>query len=588
MVKHFEGDRTSEVFANFMLYTKQVWFANGIHHHYSNNKFAATITSAQLKQLVSETPKGEFPLEQGQTVEQLLASIDDAIFNPDFDAKKVNKAKGADKVKDSAVNFYKNLTEKEVVDFYAAKKDVNDKTPPSYGLNSQLVKQADGTIIERVWKVGGMYSAAIEQVVHWLEKAVTVAENEQQRKSFELLIKYYKSGDLKDFDEYSIAWVGDSNSAVDVINGYIEVYNDPLAYRGSFESVVSVRNPEATKTIAAIAKKAQWFEDNMPMDAAFKKEKVTGITGKSIIVVMEAGDASPSTPIGINLPNANWIRAQHGSKSVSLGNIVHAYAQAKGKSLSEFAWNKDEIARVKKYGAIASELHVDMHEVIGHASGKINDGVGTPKETLKQYSSTLEEARADLVGLHYVMDPMLVEIGVSPSVDIGKAAYDNYIRSGLMQQLQRLKPGEDIEEDHMRNRQLIAALAFERGAKDNVIEKRVRDNKTYFVVNDYKNLRVIFGGILAEIQRIKSEGDYEAAELLVETYGVKVDKALHEEVLARYSKLDVAPYSGFVNPILTAIMDGDKIVDVKASYAKDFESQMLNYAKTYSFLPNKN
>jgi len=587
IVKFYEGDRESDVFQKFMLYTKQMWFANGIHHHYSNNKFVATFTAEELKTLVNKSPSENFPLENGQTLDDLLASINSAIFDPTFDAKKVNKAKGVDKIAESAVNFYQNLTEKEVTDFYAAKKNGKDLTPPSYGLNSQLVK-VDGKIHERIWKVGGMYTEAIEQVVYWLEKAITVSENNEQKSSLEKLVKYYQTGDLADFDDYSIAWVKDVNSDIDVINGFIEVYSDPLAYRGSFESVVSIRNPEATIKIATIAKKAQWFEDNMPMDAAFKKKEVKGITGKSIVVVMESGDASPSTPIGINLPNANWIRSQHGSKSVSLGNIVHAYAQAKGKSLEEFAWDSAEIDRSKLYSSIAGELHTDMHEVIGHASGKINDGVGTPKETLKQYSSTLEEARADLVGLYYMMDPMLVEIGVSPTVDIGKASYDSYIRGGMMQQLQRLKPGEDIEEDHMRNRQLIAAWAFEKGASDKVIERRARDDRTYFVVNDYEKLRGLFGKLLGEIQRIKSEGDYSAAEHLVETYGVKVDQELHREVLARYKKLDLAAYGGFVNPILTPTIKDGEIVDVKISYAKSFKEQMMMYAKDYSFLPNKN
>lgn len=587
IVKHYNGDKNSDSYKNLLFYTKQVWFANGIHHHYSNSKFTPKFTREELQAMVAKSKNATFPLASEQTIEQLLASIDDAIFNPTFDAKKVNKALGVDKVTSSAVNFYRGVTEAEVVEFYKNMKDPDDKTPPSYGLNSQLVKE-NGEIIERVWKIGGMYSEAIEQVVFWLEKAVTVAENAPQKKSFELLIQYYQSGDLADFDAYNIAWVNDTNSDIDVINGFIEVYSDPLAYRGSFESVVSVRNPEATKTIAAIAREAQWFETNMPMNNAFKKDKVTGITGKSIIVVMESGDASPSTPIGINLPNADWIRAQHGSKSVSLGNIVHAYAEAKGRSMQEFAWDEAEIKRVEKHSAIAGELLVDMHEVIGHASGKINAGVGTPKETLKQYSSTLEEARADLVGLYYVMDPKLVEMGVSPSTEVGKVAFDNYIRNGLIQQLVRIKLGEEIEEDHMRNRQLVASWVFEKGVADQVIERRVRDNKTYFIVKDYAKLRVLFGELLGEIQRIKSEGDYAAAEKLVETYGIKVDQDLHKEVLARFEKLDIAPYSGFVNPILTPVMRGEEIVDVKLEYAKSFEEQMLNYAKNYSFLPNKN
>jgi len=585
IIKFYEGNRKTDTYKNFMLYTKQVWFANGIHHHYSNDKFTPTFSGDDLKDLMMGSPNGAFPVNEGESKEQLFRRIYPAIFDPHYASKKVNKAQGIDKVKASAVNFYKNVSEQEVRDFYAKKQAQDPTRPPSFGLNSQLVKK-DGKIIERVWKVGGMYTEAIEQVVFWLKKAITVAENDQQKKALSLLVDYYESGDLNKFDEYNKAWVKDTHSDVDVINGFIEVYNDPLAYRGAFESVVSVRNTEATKTINAIAQNAQWFEDNMPMNEAFKKKKVNGITGKSITVVMESGDSSPSTPIGINLPNADWIRAEHGSKSVSLGNIVFALDKARGKSLQEFAWDKKEIARAESYASIAHELHVDMHEVIGHASGKINPGVGTTKETLKQYASTLEEARADLVGLYYLMDPKLVEIGVSPTVDIAKTAYDGYIRNGMMQQLRRIKVGNDIEEDHMRNRQLIAAWVFEKGAKDKVIEKRVRDHKTYFVVNDYKRLRVLFGQLLAEIQRIKSEGDFKSAQALVETYGIKVDQKLHKEVLKRYANLDIAPYSGFVNPILTPIKVGGKIVDIKLSHVKNFEQQMLKYAKDYSFLPN--
>lgn len=585
IVKFYEGNRKTDTFKRFMLYTKQVWFANGIHHHYSNNKFAPTFSGDELKDLMMQSPNGAFPVNEGETKEQLFRRIYPAIFDPHYAAKKVNKAQGIDKVKGSAVNFYKDVSEQEVRDFYAKKQAQDPKRPPSFGLNSQLIKK-DGKLQERVWKVGGMYTQALERVVYWLKKAVTVAENEQQKKSLSLLIEYYETGDLNKFDQYNIAWVKDTKSDVDVINGFIEVYNDPLAYRGAFESVVSVRNNEATKTINAIAQNAQWFEDNMPMDAAFKKKKVMGITGKSITVVMESGDASPSTPIGINLPNADWIRAEHGSKSVSLGNIVFAFDKAKGKSLQEFAWDKNEIARAESYAAIAHELHVDMHEVIGHASGKINPGVGTTKETLKQYASTLEEARADLVGLYYLADPKLVDIGVSPTIDIAKTAYDGYIRNGMMQQLRRIKLGEDIEEDHMRNRQLVAAWVFEKGAKDKVIEKRVRDHKTYFVVNDYNKLRGLFGQLLAEIQRIKSEGDFNSAQALVETYGVKVDPRLHQEVLKRYADLDIAPYSGFVNPILKPIERGGEIIDIKISQEKSFVRQMLKYAEDYSFLPN--
>jgi len=493
-----------------------------------------------------------------------------------------------DKVTASAVNFYEGVTEDEVRDFYAAQASDDGDEPVSHGLNSKLVKNADGELEEQVWKVGGMYSEALEQVVVWLEKAITVAENDQQRKALELLVKFYKSGDLQDFDEYSIAWVEDTQSRIDVVNGFIEVYNDPIAYRGSFESVVSFRDEETTKRIAAIGAQAQWFEDHSPIMDQHKRETVKGILGKAITVVAESGDSSPSTPIGINLPNSNWIRANHGSKSVSLTNIVGAHNAVPNKALDEFAWDRAEIDRAEQYKEIADALHTDMHEVIGHASGKINPGVGTPKETLKQYSSTSEEGRADLVALYFMMDPKLVELGVMPSLEAGKAEYDRYIRNGMMTQLYRLQPGELIEEAHMRNRAMVARWAYEQGKTDNVIERRVREGKTYFVVNDYQALRELFGQQLRELQRIKSEGDFDAIQHLVETYGTKVDPELHREVLERYAELDVAPYKGFVNPYLQPVVEDGKMVDVTVSYPETFAEQMLYYAEHFSFLPNSN
>jgi len=588
VVANYEGDRSSELYGKFMLYLKQVWFASGIHHHYSSDKFTPEFNAADLRQMVNNSPKAIFPTRVDETVEQLLARIEGPIFDPSIDAKKITKTKGVDVVTNSAVNFYRGVTEKEARDFYAAKSDPSDKTPVSTGLNSQLVKNQDGTIEERVWKVGGMYGEAMEEAARWLDKAVTVAENAEQKKALELLAKYFRSGDLKDFDDYNVAWVKDIDSDVDVINGYIEVYQDPLALKGSYESVVSVRNREASKLIDTIAQNAQWFEDNMPMDDRFKKKNVKGIIGKSIIVVMESGDASPTTPIGINLPNSHWIRAEHGSKSVSLGNIVNAYNQAKGASLEEFAWDEAEVKRVKKYGVLSGELKTDMHEVIGHASGQLLPGVGTPQETMGQHSSTLEEARADLVGLYYLGDPKLQEIGVSPSDEVAMAGYDTYIRNGMMTQLNRIKLGNDIEQAHMRNRQIVSSWAYEKGLKDNVIEKRVRDNKTYFVINDYNKLRVIFGQLLGEIQRIKSEGDSPAGEALVENYGVKIDQELHKEVLQRYASLNVAPYSGFVNPNIVPVMENGEIIDVVVQHPKDFVEQMMNYANNHSFLPNDN
>jgi dipeptidyl-peptidase-3 len=433
-----------------------------------------------------------------------------------------------------------------------------------------------------------MYSEALEQVVYWLQKAITVAENDKQRRSLELLVSYYQSGDLGVFDQHSIAWVEDTESRVDVINGFIEVYGDPIAFRGTFESVVSFRDEVTNNRIATIGGEAQWFEDNSPIIPEHKRENVQGILGKAITVVAEAGDSSPTTPVGINLPNASWIRENHGSKSVTIANIFSAYYSSPDKSLEEFCWDEEELNLALQYRRIAAALSIDMHEVIGHASGKINPGVGSTKDTLKQYASTLEEGRADLVALYFIMDQKLIDIGVMPSLDVGKAAYDRYIRSALLTQLYRIKPGENIEQAHMRNRALIARWALEQGQENNVIERKVRDGKTYFVINDYVALRNIFGRLLRELQRIRSEGDFDAIAYLVETYGTKVDPALHAQVLARFEPLNIAPYKGFVNPILTPIYKGADMVDVEISYPGSFDEQMLYYADKYSLLPHLN
>ena len=588
VVKHYPGDRTTADFTAFMEYVKRFWFASGMHHHYSHEKFVPTISYEVFAEYVRDTTRGSFPLRDGQSLDQLLEELKPVIFDQTFESKLVNKDRDADLIADSAVNYYQGLTQKEVEDFYAARRDDNDPTPPSHGLNSRLVKQADGTITEQTWMVGGLYGEALEKICYWLDKAVTVAENDAQRDALQKLVTYFRSGELRDFDAYNIAWVKDTESELDTINGFIEVYNDPMGFRGSYESIVSYRDPIATERIRKIADEAQWFENNAPIMDEHKKAEVKGITGRAINVIVEGGDASPTTPIGINLPNANWIRKDHGSKSVNLANIVNAYSHAQGGSLKEFAWSEEEIARNKKYGELADNLHTDMHEVIGHASGQLNPGVGTPKETLKNYSSTMEEARADLVALYYLMDEKLIELGVMDSLDVGKTAYDDYIRNGMMLQLRRLKPGEQIEEDHMRNRQLIAAWAVEKGAGENVVEKKQRDGKTFFVINDYAKLRDLFGQLLREIQRIKSEGDFAAMQALVETYGVKVDEALHAEVLERYAALDTPAYKGFINPRLVPVMEGEEIIDVTVEYPDDFTGQMLEYAKNYAFLPNWN
>jgi dipeptidyl-peptidase III len=589
IAENYKGDRNSEDFKKFMTYTKRVWFSNGIHHHYSTLKIQPEFSQTYFAELVKNSPDAKLPLNQGETKEAFVKWISPIMFDPKIAPKRVNQAAGQDLVATSANNFYEGVTQKEVEAFYAKKENKNDPRPVSHGLNSKLVKEK-GVIKEKVWKVGGMYDPAITKIVSWLEKAQNVATDPAQKESLAKLVQYYKTGDLKTWDDYNIAWVNDVTSPIDVVNGFIEVYGDPLGMRASYESVVSFKDMEATKRIKAIGDQAQWFEDNSPLMPEHKKKDVKGITAKVITVVVEAGDAAPSTPIGINLPNANWIRKEHGSKSVNLGNIVHAYNQAgaKGSALSEFAWSPEEIERSKKYSSLAGDLHTDMHEVIGHASGQINAGVGTPKQTLKSYASSIEEGRADLVALYYVMDPKLIEIGVMPSLEVGKAEYDGYIRNGMMTQLSRLALGEDVEEAHMRNRQMIAKWAYEMGKKENVIEKKTRDGKTYFVINDYNKLHNIFGQQLRELQRITSEGDYKKAEFLIETYGVKVDPELHKEVLARYAKLNIPPYSGFIQPKLTPVMQGGKMVDVKIDYPKDFTQQMLEYGKNYNYLPNVN
>mgnify|MGYP003645905733 CR=1 FL=1 len=579
-------NENSEAFDKLMVYIKRFWFSNGIHHHYSNNKFEPEFDRAYFEGILEKMDEKELPLAENESKAQFIEKITEVIFNPEIAPKKVNLDDGADIVKTSAINFYgEDVTQAEVEAYYATMDKVEEQQP-EYGLNTKLVKE-NGKIVAKTWKVGGMYSPAILEMVKWLEKAALVAENPEQKLALDRLVTYYRSGDVSDWDQYNIAWVNDTNSRTDVVNGFIEVYNDPLGYKGSFESVVSFKDMEATKRIEAVGKEAQWFEDNSPLMEEHKKKNVKGITGKVITVVVESGDASPSTPIGINLPNNNWIREVHGSKSVSLGNIVHAYEQSakEGKSsLKEFAYSQEEIDRSRNYGDVADLLHTDLHEVIGHASGVINEGIGTPKETLKNYASTLEEARADLVALYYLYDEKLIEMGLMESLESGKSAYDDYIKNGLMLQLRRLELGDQIEEAHMRNRQLIAKWAYEKGKEANVIEKKMRDGKTYFVINDYDQLRVLFGQLLREIQRIKSEGDFESGKSLVETYGVKVDPELHAEVLKRFEALGSAPYGGFINPKLTPVLEGDSIIDVKIEYPDDFKTQMLFYGDKYSFL----
>ena len=571
----FTGDRNTEDFKAFKEYLKRVWFSNGIHHHYSNDKIKPGFTREYFDR--------ELLLKSYTILPYEVVSL---LFN-DIDAKKVNKKEGVDHVFSSAVNFYgPNITDKDVSDFYKKAYKGPDARPIEAGLNSKLVKQ-EGQLVEKIWKSGGMYGAAIDEIIRWLEKAKEVAENEQQAKALGLLIEYYKTGSLDIWDQYCIEWVTSTEGNIDWINGFIEVYNDPKGYRGSYETIVQIKDFDMSRKMAVLSDNAQWFEDNSPLDPAHKKEKVVGVSYKTVNVAGEAGDASPSTPIGVNLPNNNWIRQQHGSKSVSLGNIIGAYNNAGGSErLKEFAFDEEEIRLEMKYGQIADKLHTALHEVVGHASGIINEGVGQPKETLQNYASTMEEGRADLVGLYYLMDPKLQELGLTDNwKELGKAAYDGYIRNGLMTQLIRIELGNDLEEDHMVNRQWVSAWSYEQGLKDNVIEKVKREGKTYFKINDYDQLRTIFGRLLKESQRIKSEGDYQAAKALVEGYGVKIDQEIHKEVLDRNKQFTSAPYSGFVNPILQPVLDSDgNITDIVIKQSKDFEEQMMFYSKNHSFL----
>ena len=574
----YKGDKDLEDWKSFEIYLKRVWFSNGIHHHYSNAKLIPEFSSDYLKQLLVDT---------NTTLE---GEAFDVIFN-DSDNKKVNLAKGIDNVAESAVNFYgPNVTNADVESFYANMKSPDKDKPLSFGLNSQLVK-VNGELKERVYKSGGLYGTAIDEIVKWLELAKGVAENEAQGNALGLLIEYYNTGDLQIWDDYNVVWTTATEGNIDYINSFIEVYNDPLGYRGSYETIVQIKDFDMSQKMAVLSENAQWFEDNSPLMDVHKKKKVVGVTYKVVSVAGEAGDASPSTPIGVNLPNANWIRASIGSKSVSLGNIINSYNKSRGSGrLKEFVNDEEEYKLEEEFGQVVDKLHTALHEVIGHASGQLNPGVGETKETLKNYASTLEEGRADLVGLYYLYSPILQELGlVDDWKSVGMAAYDGYIRNGLITQLIRLNLGDDVEESHMRNRQWVSAWAFEKGAAENVIEKITRDGKTYYNINDYEKLHDLFGQLLRETQRIKSEGDFEAVESLVEGYGVKVDQDLHKEILERNKQFTSAPYGGFVNPVIVpTINDDGEIEGFTIEQPETFEEQMIFYAKNYSFLPEVN
>ena len=585
----YQGDRTDANFLAMETYLKRVWFSNGIHHHYAADKFVPGFTPEFFKKALESVDAAKLPLAEGETLEALCEEVFPVIFDAKVMAKRVNQADGEDLVLTSASNFYDGVTQAEAEAFYGKMKNPNDTMPVMFGMNSRLVKE-NGKVQEKVWKSGGLYGQAIDKIIYWLEKALTVAENDKQKAVIEKMIQFYQDGDLKTFDEYAILWVKDLDSRVDFVNGFTESYGDPLGMKSSWESIVNFKDLVATKRTETISDNAQWFEDHSPVDKRFKKEEVKGVSAKVITGAIIAGDLYPATAIGINLPNSNWIRSVHGSKSVTIGNFTDAYNKAAhGNGFSdEFVYSEVEKGYLTNYGDLTGDLHTDLHECLGHGSGQLLPGVDP--DALKAYGSTIEEARADLFGLYYLPDAKMRELGLTPHDDAYKAEYYSYMMNGLMTQLVRIELGNNVEEAHMRNRQLVAKWAFEKGAADKVTELvKKEDGKTYVKVNDYEKLRELFGQLLNEIQRIKSEGDFEAARQMVETYAVKVDPELHKEVLARYEKLNLAPYKGFVNPVYVAETDAEgNITDVKISYEEGYAEQMLRYSKDYANLPYRN
>lgn len=586
IVNNYQGDKTADEFQKLNTYLKRIWFSNGIHHHYSTEKFMPEFTPEFFARAI-ETCSGDFPLAEGETKAELIAKLTPILFDKEIAAKRVSQAQGADLVASSACNFYEGVNQQEVEAYLQTIIDPDDKTPVSYGLNSKLIKE-NGIVTEKTYRLNGMYSDAIAQIILHLEKATQFAENDEQKAWLNKLIEYYQTGSLETWDEYNVMWVKDLQSAVDVVNGFIENYGDPMGMKATWESVVNFRNEEASKRTKIISDNAQWFEDHSPIDSQYKKETVKGVSAKVITVAQLGGDCFPSSPLGINLPNADWIRKDHGSKSVTIENIAMAYEQASMGSgfMEEFAASPQEITRAKKYGALASSLHTDMHECLGHGSGKL--APGTSPDALKNYSSPLEEARADLFALYYLMDEKMVELGLVPDAEAAKAEYDTYIRNGLMTQLTRIQPGKDIEQAHMRDRQLIAKWCYEKGLEENVIEKFTKENKTYYKINDYQKLRTLFGSLLQKIQQIKSTGDFEAGKQLIETYAVKVDQQLHQEVLTRFATLNMAPYGGFINPVFEPVTENGAVTDIKVIYPNDYSEQMMKYSTKYSFLPTYN
>lgn len=588
LYENYMGDKSSDDWKNFETYLKQIWMANGIHHHYSEDKIMPQFSQEYFTTIVKSVDPGRMPFRDGMAADETLNEIIPVMFDPAVMPKRMSQTQGSDIVQTSAVNFYEGVTQIEVENFYNSMRDPNDNTPVSYGLNSKVTKE-NGEVVEKVWKLGGMYDKAIERIIGWLEKASAIAESEQQKDIIDTLIEFYRSGSLQTFDDYSVKWVKDTDSRIDFINGFIETYTDPMGQKGSWESIVNFKSIEASKRTSIISDNAQWFEDNSPVDNRFKKEEVKGVSAKVITVAILGGDTYPATPIGINLPNADWIRRDHGSKSVTIDNITFAYDKAsEGNGFKEeFMWSNDEIELSKKYGTLTDNLHTDLHECLGHGSGKLLPGVST--DVLQAYASPLEETRADLFALYYLADPKLVELGLLPDNEAYKAEYYSYLMNGAMTQLTRIQPGKDIEQAHMRNRATISNWVIEKGKEDNVVVFEKRDDKTFLVINDYEKLRSLLGELLSEVQRIKSEGDFEAGKALIETYGVKVNQDLHNEVLSRYESLDIAPYKGFVNPVYKLVTDDNgKVVDVTVSYNENYVNQQMRYSRQYSVLPLKN
>jgi dipeptidyl-peptidase III len=586
---NYRGDRESADFNNMTIYLKRIWMGNGIHHHYSEDKFIPEFSEDFFKQTVESIDTDKLPLQTGESPTDLASKLLPIIFDPTIYPKRTNQAAGVDLIRTSANNYYgEDVSQPEVEAFYEKMKDTNDQTPVSYGLNSKLVKE-NGVLVEKIYKIDGMYGQAITKIVYWLEKAAMVAENDKQKEVIESLIKFYQTGDLRTYDEYCILWVEDLASQIDFVNGFTETYGDPLGMKASWESLVNFKNMEATKRTEIISTNAQWFEDHSPIDSRFKKETVKGVSAKVITAAILAGDCYPATPIGINLPNSNWIRHEFGSKSVTIENITEAYDQASlgNGFVEEFMWSDVERQRAKAFASLTNNLHTDLHECLGHGSGKLLAGVDP--DALKSYGSTIEEARADLFGLYYMGDPKMIELGLLPDKEAYKAEYYQFIMNGLMTQLTRIQPGKNIEEAHMRNRQLIASWVFEKGKADNVIEMKKRNGETFVVINDYEKLRILFGELLTEVQRIRSTGDFEAGKVLVEKYAVMVNHTLHTEVMDRYKKLNLAPYRGFVNPVYSLVTnEHGETIDVTVSYSENFMDQNLRYSKDYSNLPTYN